>query len=228
LPPTPHNTGPDDGVPDNETQRASQGAWQAYATDAFRRHASDLVVENRGNEDTQNYDAELARRTVEQAGVVARTTNCRIRQEAGARAVEDDEERGLKKGDDISQRKIAPRDRKGEPIKRQNFDHSFPDMAFYATKTERRLYINSYTPRNKAGDPSAWELFSSARLQRNAETGDIVLLVPKLGPREVLDAVKFRAIVGPLLFEICQFYKPAPGAERVPRYIEKNVKRPRD
>jgi hypothetical protein len=126
----------------------------------------------------------------------------------------------------IPQQKIPPRDASGKVLKEQRFDHSFPDIAFLAKPTQRRLYINSYTP-DALGRPDSWERFSSLRLERNAESGDIILLVPKLGAGEVLDAAKFQAIVFPLLTEICFPFKQGLGEPRVRTHIEPGVKRPK-
>lgn len=200
-----------------------------YRTETLAKNAEGIVVEHRGSQAFQDYDAELARQIWRYSASISLATNCTIIHEAGARAVVDmtDPRTGqrIKAGENVKQLKVDPRDKSGNSVN-QSFGHSFPDMAFYAIPTKRRLFINSYTP-NASGNPNAWERFSSFQLQQNAETGDIVLLVPKLRPNEVLDAAKFQAIVYPLLMEICFPFKPGTGDSRVPMYVERDVKRPK-
>lgn len=216
--------------PDGRNTRRVDGSWVRYAPESFRANADGLIIERRGSKAVQDYDADLTTNAMKQAQTVAKTTSREIRHEAGARALEDrkDEKTGVtsKKGENVPQRKVGPRNELGKPIDDQRFGHSFPDMAFHAVPTGRRLFINSYTS-NSSGGPDSRERGSALRLQRNAETGDIVLLVPKLGPNEILDAATFHAIVFPLLMEICLPYTPSPDKERVPMHIEKDVRRPK-
>jgi len=227
VPPAAPRSGANDEAPNTPT-KPSGSSWLPYTPEKFRTNIDGLIVERRESKATADYDADLASKTMSQAQKVAKVMTCDIVHEAGARALVDrvDEKTGrlIPQGAELGQRQVGPKTQLGEGIKKPRSGHSFPDMAFWAKNTNRRLFINSYTP-YVSGIPNKWEKNSSGTLQLNAATGDIVLLVPKLKPTEILDAAKFDAIVYPLLVEICRPYVPNPTIDGAPKHIEPNVKK---
>lgn len=130
-----------------------------------------FIVENRrGSQTTQNLNARIVGillGSADRAGV-------RITHHAGGRDKDgiDVKERLL-----ISDRKLRDGTIRGG---------SFPDLWFIIEGTSRRLLINTVDTR-KSGHLTGREERGADRLFENAETGDLILTIPKLRPGEEIN-----------------------------------------
>ncbi|NKB21466.1 MAG: hypothetical protein GKS01_13305 [Alphaproteobacteria bacterium] len=86
---------------------------------------------------------------------------------------------------------------------------SFLDLSFKDPVTKRFLHLNTVDTKAKGTQPSKREDDAAKRIiqNMNTETGDILVLVPKLAKNETFDLEKFKAFIMPIIREVNKNYK---------------------
>ena len=77
-------------------------------------------------------------------------------------------------------------------------------MTFQSRDTKRRLLINTIDTKADRVTPSKREADAAARIIVNKESGDILVLIPKLRKDDALDTEELKKLLRPLFKEIAR------------------------